>query len=149
MLKLVIDFLCVYVGAIGFGILVNVPRRAFHWDGMVAVIGYFIYIEYLRWTGSYIGANILGTLGIGIFSKIASKRKKLPVIIFNIPGLVPLVPGSQSYQVISDSLVGKDGLAGHYLLQVIFIAGAIAFGFLISALILQFFFKLKRSYLKF
>ena len=41
---------------------------------------------------------ILGSLILGLMSHTMSRRYKRPVIIFIVPGIIPLVPGGAAYQ---------------------------------------------------
>ncbi|UQS86330.1 threonine/serine exporter family protein [Nicoliella spurrieriana] len=138
-----VNIFFVYIATICFGILVNVPHRALNLDGIVGVLGWLVYYIYINAFGSssYIGANFFGTLTIGIAGILASRYKKLPVIIFNIPGLVPLVPGGQAYQVMRDMALNDYGLAKFNFLQVAFIAGSISAGFLVAEVLNQLVFK--------
>lgn len=44
------------------------------------------------------------------------------------------MPGGQAYQMVKNFALGNNSLALSYLLQVVVIAGAIAFGFLLAEL---------------
>ena len=70
---------------------------------------------------------------------IAARIKKAPVIIFNIPALVPLVPGGQAYQVMKNIAMNKPRVAFGFLMQVLMIAGSLAMGFLLAELVIQLF----------
>ncbi|MEJ6399672.1 threonine/serine exporter family protein [Nicoliella lavandulae] len=137
----ILNLVFVYIASVCFGILVNVPHRALNLDGVVGVLGYLVYYLYDMYLGGYIGGNFFGTLTIGMASILASRYKRLPVIIFNIPGLVPLVPGGQAYQVMRYMASGDYGLAKFNFLQVAFIAGSISAGFLVAEVINQLLFK--------
>lgn len=45
-----------------------------------------------------VGASFLGSLILGLMSHTMSRRYKRPVIIFIVPGIIPLVPGGAAYQ---------------------------------------------------
>ncbi|MBW1605302.1 threonine/serine exporter family protein [Lactobacillus sp. Sy-1] len=137
----ILNIFFVYIATVCFGILVNVPHRALNLDGIVGVLGWLVYYLYVNHFGGYIGGNFFGTFTIGIAGVLASRYKKLPVIIFNIPGLVPLVPGGQAYQVMRDMALNEYGLAKYNLLQVAFIAGSISAGFLVAEVVNQLLFK--------
>ncbi len=56
----------------------------------------------------------------------------MPVTIFNIPGMVPLVPGGLAYQAVRNLVTGSYQAAASYTVQAIMIAGAIALGLVLS-----------------
>ena len=64
-----------------------------------------------------------------------ARYKKMPVIIFNIPGFVPLVPGAIAYQAVRAVVMGQLNAALRYVSRVIMIAGAIAVGFMLAQLL--------------
>lgn len=135
----VLDFLIevagTYVATIAFGILINIPRRALNVGGWIGVLGYVLYRFTVLWGGGYVIGNLLGAVAIGVASLQAAKIKRMPMILFNIPAIVPLVPGGQAYQMIKNFALGQNATAFVFLLQVVMISGAIAFGFLLSELV--------------
>lgn len=142
-MSLIINIVCVYAATIGFGLLINLPRRALNMAGLVSLSGWLVYYVVDVHLSSYLFADILGTFTVGILSIFASRFKKMPVIIFNIPALVPLVPGGQAYQVMKCLATGNSALAKSNLVQVIFIAGGIATGFLFAEFLNQLYNRFK------
>lgn len=51
-----------------------------------------------------VGASFLGSLILGLMSHTMSRRYKRPVIIFIVPGIIPLVPGGAAYEATRYSL---------------------------------------------
>ncbi|MFD1456178.1 threonine/serine exporter family protein [Levilactobacillus lanxiensis] len=134
-LEFIIEVAGTYVATLAFGILINIPRRALNVGGWIGVLGYVLYRFTVLWGGGYVIGNLLGAVAIGVASLQAAKLKKMPMILFNIPAIVPLVPGGQAYQMIKNFALGNNSTALVFLLQVVMISGAIAFGFLLSELV--------------
>ncbi|WP_413626954.1 threonine/serine exporter family protein [Fructilactobacillus vespulae] len=138
MLHLIVVIVGVYVATLGFAILINVTPKDLNMGGIVGVAGYLVYLAYFNYSnGGYVGGNVFGAFTIGILGMLAAKRKKTPVIVFNIPALVPLVPGGQAYQVMKNIAMNNSHTAFFYLMQVLMIAGSLAMGFLLSELFIQ------------
>ena len=62
-----------------------------------------VQVGFLYWLANRIGvgrlgSNLLGALCVGILGLVFARIKKCPVTVFNIPGVVPLVPGVPAYQ---------------------------------------------------
>ena len=55
----------------------------------------------------------------------------MPVTIFNIPGIVPLVPGGLAYQAVRNIVIGNYEKGAYFTVQAV-IAGAIALGLVAS-----------------
>ncbi|QMU08025.1 threonine/serine exporter family protein [Levilactobacillus suantsaii] len=134
-LELGIEVAGTYVATIAFGILLNIPRRALNLGGWVGVIGFLLYRGIVLVGGGYVVGNLLGAVWIGLASLQVARWKHMPMILFNIPALVPLVPGGQAYQMIKYFALGQNSTAFTYLLQVVMISGSIAFGFLLSEMV--------------
>ena len=139
MVHLLIIIAGVYVATLGFAVLINVSPRYLNDGVIVGVAGYLVYLAYYTYIGGYVGGNVLGAFAIGIFGMIAARIKKAPVIIFNIPALVTLVPGGQAYQVMKNIAMNKPRVAFGFLMQVLMIAGSLAMGFLLAELVIQLF----------
>ncbi|WP_395317702.1 threonine/serine exporter family protein [Fructilactobacillus frigidiflavus] len=129
----------VYIATLGFAILINVSPKYLNIGALVGVASYLIYLAYDTYVGGYIGGNVLGSFTIGILGMFVARWKKAPVIIFNIPALVPLVPGGQAYQVMKNIAMNKPKVAFAFLMQVLMIAGSLAMGFLLAELVIQLF----------
>jgi Uncharacterized conserved protein len=121
MLKLITDLILTYIGTVTFGVLMNVPRRSLNLGGWIGTVSFLAYRLCMAANLGIAVANLLGTLIIGILSMQAARYKRMPVINFNIPALVPFVPGGQAYQMIKNFALGKcwDGhqfliAGGHY-----------------------------------
>lgn len=59
------------------------------------------------------------------------------MIIFNIPGLVPLVPGATAYQAVRALVLGNFDQALSLTFRVAMVAGAIAVGFMMAQLLAE------------
>ncbi len=131
-MHLFIILVSTYVATVAFSILINIPRQALNLAGIVGTLGFLVYWLYLNFVGGYVIANLLGAVVIGIASMQAARFKKMPMILFNIPSIVPLVPGGQAYQMVKNFAFGNSQLGIKFMFEVIMIAGAIAFGFILA-----------------
>lgn len=136
-LSILVKIIGVYIATLCFGILINVQPKSLNLCAFVGVLGYLSFVMCNVIFGGYITGSVTGAIAIGVFGMIAARYKKTPVIVFSIPGLVPLVPGGQAYQVMKNVALGNTATALSYLNQVMMIAGAIALGFLFAELIIQ------------
>lgn len=131
----IIHCLFSYISTITFGIITNVPRKVLNACGITGAVGWMIFWFTKNLKAEEIFANFLGALGIGLLSIYFSRRKKMPMTIFNIPSLVPLVPGGPAYQAVRSIVLG-DYLGGvHSVIKVIMTAGAIAAGFMVTGIV--------------
>ncbi|HCE12385.1 threonine/serine exporter family protein [Enterococcus sp.] len=121
-----------FVSTVAFGVLTNIPKRALIATGAAGMIGWLIYWG-LQQQGYGIGsANFLAAFAVGCVSIFFSRRKKMPMIIFNIPSLVPLVPGGPAYKAVREFALGDNFVGLENLMIVVITAGAIAGGFMMT-----------------
>ena len=129
------------LAAVGFGIIINIPRRGLLVAGVIGGTSWSVYwIMIQNHLGLALSALTATTI-VGLLSLISARKLKMPMIIFNIPGIVPLVPGGQAYQMVRNFALTHNDVAIHFMMEVLEIAGSIGLGFLLAEL-------LNRSYLK-
>ncbi|GGI63467.1 threonine/serine exporter family protein [Limosilactobacillus caviae] len=134
--NLLLQFLLCYVSTVCFGILLNIPRKAYNTAG---IIGGGVWVVYwVMYYCSGVGlafSNLVAAILISVCSQIAARRKRMPIIVFNVPALVPFVPGGQAYKVVRNFAIGNYHLVTVYFYQVVVIVGAITLGFGIGELL--------------
>ncbi|MBP2058127.1 uncharacterized membrane protein YjjB (DUF3815 family) [Lactobacillus colini] len=144
-LEIVINFSFAWLSAVGFGLIINVPHRGLILCGMSGGIGWMVYWFSMQLSFGRLASNLLGTMVIGILGYLFARRKKCPVTVFNIPGIVPLVPGVPAYQAVRLMVEGQLSEAEDLILRVAIITIAIAMGFMLSQLVIEVFFKIHKS----
>lgn len=141
-LNLIGQTILAYISVFAFGIMLNIPRRTLNRAGIVGASAWLIYELVFVLTQNLLDKNwriVLGTMlasaMIGVMSLSMSRAQKVPVLIYNIPGIFPLVPGAQAYQVVRNLVVGNREVAGQNFELLVIIAGAIVIGFWIAEII--------------
>lgn len=146
--RVFINMLFSYVASMGFAITINVPRRALNLSGVIGLVGWMIYWFTIHAGMGRMLSSFLGAFAVGILGSIFARAKKCPVTVFNIPGLVPLVPGMAAYQAVRALVDGKTFEAETAILRVGIGTSAIALGILMSAMVLELIHKSKKVYKK-
>ncbi|MGY1575855.1 threonine/serine exporter family protein [Pediococcus pentosaceus] len=134
-MQLLLEFFMAGIATIGFGIIINIPKRALIAAGAIGGVSWTIYWAMLQVHLGLALSALTATTVIALLSLYAARRMKLPMIIFNIPGIVPLVPGGQAYQMIRNFALSNSDMATHFMLEVGEIAGSIGIGFLMAEFI--------------
>lgn len=132
MQSILIQVLFSFLATAAFAIITNVPRKALFYCGIAGVVGWLLYWGCLQFGGTSALGSLLGSLGVAYASYVFSRFMKMPVTIFNIPGMVPLVPGGLAYQAVRNLVVGTYQQAVSAAVQAVMIAGAIALGLVLS-----------------
>lgn len=147
-LEIIINVIFSYVASVGFALTINIPHRDLHLSGVSGTVGWMAY-----WTCFNLGfgrmiSNLIGAFLIGILGLCFARIKKSPVTVFNIPALVPLVPGVPAYQAVRALVAGNYSQGEELLLRVAIVTGGISLGFLLSTMCTEAFYKFKYRYFK-
>lgn len=88
------------IGAIGFAILFNVPRRTLLTIWALGFLGGLIKFSVMYFDLGIVFGSFLGATAIGIVSIQTAHIKKSPPLIFSIPAVIPMVPGFFAYKMM-------------------------------------------------
>ena len=134
-LEIVINLSFSFLATVGFAITINLPRPALIASGCSGALGWMTYWFLMQLGAGRVISNLFGAMLIGIIGIFFARWKKMPIILFNIPGIVPLVPGVPAYMAVRAMALGQLDEALSLLLRVAIICGAIAIGFMLAQLV--------------
>lgn len=131
-----------FISTACFGVIFNAPIKAIPYCGFVGSIGWMIYYTLMQYDVSEVQSTFLGAFVVAIVAQIFARKFKSPMIVFNVSGIIPLVPGGLAYNTMR-SIVELEYINGiEYGLRAFMISGAIAMGLVFAEVIVQLFFKL-------
>jgi len=91
----IIQAIAAFIGTVGFAVLYGVPRSEYFHVGICSMIGWMAYLIMLRLAGAtVIESNFVATLVVVLVSRFMAVDRKCPVIVFQICGVFPLIPGA-------------------------------------------------------
>ncbi|WP_163654829.1 threonine/serine exporter family protein [Listeria sp. PSOL-1] len=131
-LTILVQIVFSYIATVTFAIITNVPKRSLNACGITGTTGWLIFWLLTKLEIGNAMSTIAGAFVVAIASHFFAKYKKMPITIFNVPGIVPLVPGSLAYQGVRNFVLGDYNTAIAISVQVGMIAGAIAAGLMLS-----------------
>ncbi|MGV3243423.1 threonine/serine exporter family protein [Staphylococcus sp. 11261D007BR] len=140
------QFIISFIATILFSILFNAPKRLLLAAGFVGAMGWIIYRITFDLNYGLVMAAFLGSFILGIMSHIMSRRYKRPVIIFIVPGIIPLVPGGAAYEATRLLVTNEYTQAVNQFLEVTLTSGAIAFGILCAEIFYYIYTRIKHHY---
>ncbi len=90
-----IQALAAFVGTVGFAVLYGVPRSEYIHVGVCSTVGWMAYLLMLRLVGAtVIESNFVATVVVVLVSRFMAVDRKCPVIVYQICGVFPLIPGA-------------------------------------------------------
>lgn len=137
-----------FISTVGFAYILLVPKSKLLYSGLSGMAGWSVYwiavaLGFSTVTGSFFGALMLAALSYRFAVKL-----KTPATLYNIPGIVALVPGAVSYQMTYAFIRGEYDQAIFYGIKVSALAGAIAAGLIGFDLIRKILLRIKATYKK-
>lgn len=132
-----------FAGVIAVSITFGVSKRFLVYSGLAGALSWFVYLVLLEMDfGELIGVFV-ATLVSAFISHIFARILKAPVTVFQIPAILPTVPGVGMYRTVYYMLIGDREMSGFYLAQTLQIAGMIAIGIFIMDTLFNMFLKPK------
>ena len=118
-----------FAATVAFAVLFQAPRKVLVQAGVIGAMGWLLFCV-LRDAGGFTSfyANFYASMLVSLLSELAARIFLQPSTVFNVPAILPLVPGLGIYRGIS-LIIGNDFSNGaQVLLQAVIDAGAIALG---------------------
>ena len=116
-----------FLATLAYAILFNVPKHYYTACGITGMAGWLLYLAMCQVTTVAL-ASFVGTLAVVLISRILTVRKKCPITIFLVSGIIPLVPGAGIYYTAYYLVTGQMSLAAVKGLEAVKIAFAIVLG---------------------
>lgn len=126
-------FIFSFIATVGYSIFFNVPVKHLSYCGVTGATGWMIYIIFN--SNSFftpVFANFLASFVVTLVSEKLARILKKPAILFIIPGIIPLVPGSGLYKTMLSFVQGDYNLAISTGIETLLISGAIALGIMVA-----------------
>ena len=92
--EIILKSLGAWVAIWGFSRLLNAPKKLECYTAGVGMIGWAVYLIVEVFNDGILMKNFLAAVAVALVSQAMARHFKAPVILFVIPGILPMVPGS-------------------------------------------------------
>lgn len=147
-MDIVAQLITSFIASAGFGIIFNAPRKSLIQCGLIGMFGWILYYILVGQGMDVVPATIFAAMLVAVLSHICAKLYKTPIIIFNVSGIIPLVPGGVAYNAMRHFVENDYNTAIQLSVQVMLLAGGIAIGLMFSEVVNQILKKVRLLYLK-
>lgn len=130
------QLLASFVASSAFTILFNAPKRSLLQCGLAGMLSWVIYLLLQPRFGPVL-ASLSAAAMVGLISLVFAKLYKMPVIIFSVAGIIPLVPGGLAYDAMRKFVENEYNTAVQLAAEAFLISGAIAMGLILSEVLNQ------------
>lgn len=137
-----IQVIVAFFATIAFSALFNVPKEEYVFCGLTGALGWFCYLVVLAGGQSVVIASFFATMVLTLVSRFFAVYRRMPITIFLISGIFPLVPGAGIYYTAYHLIMNENILALDKGMQTAKIAIAIALGIVLILSLPQNIFKI-------
>jgi len=130
-----------FAGVVAVSITYGVSKRFLVYSGLAGAVSWFVYLVLLEKGFGELMGVFVATLVSAFISHIFARILKAPVTVFQIPAILPTVPGVGMYRTVYYMLIGDREMSAFYLTQTLQIAGMIAIGIFIMDTLFRMFLK--------
>lgn len=134
-----------FIAAATFALLFNSPKNMLINCGFVGMVSWTVYYLLVEQGIDVVAASLVASFVVAVISQLLAKRFKTPVIIFNISGIITLVPGGLAYDAMRHFVLNDYNIALQLAAKVLLIAGGIAVGLVLSEVLNQILIKTKKA----
>ncbi len=125
-MSIFLAFIGAFLAAGSFGLLYNIRNRTdLFWAAINGGMGGMAYQIAINTGQTVAMASFCGALAASIGGEILARTRRKPVLIFDAPALIPLVPGGSVYRMMLALLREKIYEGLQYGLEAMMIAGMI------------------------
>lgn len=137
----ILQFVASFIATACFGTIFNVPPKTYFHCGLVGALGWIIYYALTQQGLDVVEASFFGAFVIAIVAHTYARRFKMPMLIFSVAGIIPLVPGGMAYNSMR-FVVEDDYIQGiQYGMKAFLITGAIVIGLVFAEVLVQLVFR--------
>ncbi|WP_018247372.1 threonine/serine exporter family protein [Orenia marismortui] len=126
-MAIILELIAAFILVITFGSVFQAPKKSLFLLGVTGALcwGSFIMAKYF--TDNLVIASFLASIVVGICGEVFARIMKLPVTVFVIAGIIPLVPGVPAYDTMLFLIQGEYIQGVEKGITTLMIAAAIAF----------------------
>ena len=95
--ELAAQFFIAGAGTLSFAILFGCPKKSLPFCGLVGAVGWFVYELAVLLGMDAAAASLLAVIPLTLLTRVFAIVLKMPVTVFLLSGIFPLVPGAGIY----------------------------------------------------
>lgn len=137
MAQIIFHMVFSFLSSISFAIISNVPRKSLFTGGFVGMLGWMGYWGLSSQGYGVLVSSVVCSLLLALFGHMAARLFKMPLTVFYVPGLVPIVPGITAFEAFRQLSLHNYEAAGIGFLNVGYSAIGIACGLVISDIVFR------------
>ncbi len=145
LLDLLPALIAAFFGTLGFAIIFKLKGKYLVYISICGLFNYAIYMVAIFFNLSEFWAATVATTFVAVMAEILARALKTPTVIFTLPGVVPIVPGSALYYSVRYLLLRDYGNFAASFKSTCYIALGIVCGTVVVSVVMKFISGLKNN----
>lgn len=133
--QVIVTLVTAALATLGFSILFYVHPRRLTLATFGGVLTTAVYLLAGHFIGGELFPNLLAALAGAGFSEISARLTRVPVPVYMVPSVIPLVPGGGLYETMINFVAGNYGAAATAGMRTLQMALGIAGGIVIASVL--------------
>lgn len=125
---MIIQTVVAFIATISFCVIFSVPVKQYIYCGFTGAVAWLCYLLLMSFQLSSVMSTFVAAIILTTFSRIFAIRRRVPVTVFLIAGIFPLVPGAGIYYTTYYMIMNQLNQASDKGIETIKLAVAIALG---------------------
>ncbi|MGE7020894.1 threonine/serine exporter family protein [Solibacillus cecembensis] len=134
---IILQVLFSFVATACFGVIFNAPTKVIPACGFVGAVGWTVYYLVTDMGLDDVRSSFIGAFVVALVAHFFSRKFRMPMIIFSVSGIIPLVPGGIAYNAMRNFMEFDYVMGLQNGIRVFMISGAIAMGLVFAEVIVQ------------
>ena len=128
-----------------FGVIFNAPIKILPWCGLAGSIGWTLHYSLTQNGVDAVQASFVAAFVVSVVAHFFARKFKMPMIVFSVSGIIPLVPGGIAYNSMRNIIELNYMLGIEYAMRAFMVSGAVAMGLVFAEVIVQLILKSMRK----
>lgn len=137
MIHYLLQMVIVFVATMCYAVLYHTPKKALVAVGLVAVGAWVAQSVITTYGFRPVGSAFFGGLFVAVASEALARRMHMPVIVFVVGGIVPLLPGSSAWATMREFVTGHYNEGVSRGTETFLIAAALSAGLVLAGTIVR------------
>lgn len=142
-MRIIFDLLAAFLMVLTFGIMFQAPKRSLIFLGITGIVSWSGFLLSKSLIGNVVISSFIASCLVGLCGEVFARIQHLPVTVFVIAGIIPLVPGIAAYDTMLYMIKGEYLEGVKTGIDTMLIAGAIALAIAIIGAMAKYYKELK------
>ena len=134
-MEFIIQFIVALFATLSFAVIFSAPKKELFYCGFTGALGWIIYYIMVQFDMGVVFPSLIATLCLTIMARIFAAARSMPVTVYLLSGIFPLVPGAGIFYTAYYLFTNDRALSSSKGIETFEVAGAIVLGIIFLSLI--------------